>query len=107
MYRAILISKGGEYNMNKYEIKLLKFAYSNYQHTHSKYCEILMHTPDDFYYLTEAAQTLSESDYIEPLSDNIFDDSIDLINNSHNNYLCFELTDKGLRYAINTFSQKE
>lgn len=93
--------------MDEYEVKLLKFAYNNYQNTNSRYCEYPMRSSEEFLYLTEAAHLLSEEDYILPLSDNICNDTVLIINNSEiqNNDICFELTDKGLEYCVNLFAQ--
>lgn len=83
--------------MNQFEAKLLKAAFDNYAKTYSRKFSFVMSNSDDLFYLTEAAKYLAEESYINPLSDNIYKNKINILAEL---VLEFELTDKGIEYAM-------
>lgn len=85
--------------MKHFEIKLLQVAYDNYIKTGNAYGNVLPKNGNELMYLTDAAEWLSESEYIIPLSDNIGSTTITNLN------ICYELTESGLESAINHFKK--
>ncbi len=81
--------------MTKFELNLLKLAYSNYQKSGSSYAELLPANSDELAHYTTIAEYLSDEGYIVPLSDNICADSISVT--SGGLLICYELTERGLR----------
>jgi len=89
--------------MNEFEARLLKSAYVNYQKTGTTYFEMQARTGDELMYYLDAAEHLSESNHIIPMSDNIGADSINIIPHLENTVICYELTDLGLQYSKTNF----
>lgn len=85
--------------MNQFELQLLQVAYENYIKTGNACGNVLPRNGNELMYLTDAAEWLSESEYIIPLSDNIGSTTITNLN------ICYELTELGLQYAINHFKK--
>lgn len=83
--------------MNKFETELLTQSYKQYLTTGDTVFNFVMHNANDFFYYTEAAKYLAEEEYIEALSDNIFDDELSPFDNT----LSFKLLYKGADYIKN------
>ena len=83
--------------MNKFETELLQQSYNSYQKTGSLSFDFVMSTSDDFFYYPDAAKYLAENEYIDAISDNIFDNSI----SPFDNILTFILLPKGIEYIQN------
>ena len=84
--------------MNKFELDLLSKSYNQYLETSNPYFELALRNADEMLYYTEAAKQLSKEGYISAISDNIFSDSIDVVND---NILKFEILSKGIDYSKN------
>ena len=81
--------------MNAYEIKLLTLAFQSFSKTGNVYFEFCAKNSDDLFYYTESARYLNEQEYIIGISDNIFSSSISPLSEQ---LICFEITDKGVKY---------
>lgn len=65
--------------MNKTELRLLSYAYENYQKTLDPHCIYRWHNGNDMFFVSEALESLTEKGYISDVpSDIIFRSGISL-----------------------------
>nr|DAN97735.1 MAG TPA: hypothetical protein [Caudoviricetes sp.] len=92
--------------MSKYQKMLLKYAYDNYLKTSKLECKFLPQNGDMLMHSLTAAELLQNDDYIEVYSDNLYQNTLNIVKNtiiSDDIIIWFKLTQKGLDFARTNF----
>lgn len=92
--------------MSEYEKILLKHAYDNYLKTSELECKYLPANGDMLMSFLSAAESLQDEDYIEVYSDNLYKDTLYIVENtiiSDDIIIWYRLTQKGLHFVQANF----
>lgn len=85
--------------MNKTELRLLSYAYENYQKTLDPHCIYRWHNGNDMFFVSEALESLTEKGYISDVPSDIITGSLSPLTP-----FSFTITAVGIEYMC---SQRE